>query len=77
MFAKIDVNGATAHPLYQFLRNNSSLYDAKTGQAKMIPWNFGKFLVNSNGQVIRFDGPQTEPNGLISFIEKELESAKL
>jgi glutathione peroxidase-family protein len=31
MFAKIDVNGETAHPLYQFLRNNSSLYDAKTG----------------------------------------------
>ena len=43
MFSKIEVNGEKSHPVYQFLRNNSAL---KGGD---IPWNFAKFLVNSEG----------------------------
>lgn len=75
MFSKIEVNGENAHPLYQFLRNNSELYDPETKKAKMIPWNFGKFLVNKDGKVIKFEGPTTNPNDMIPMIEKELGSA--
>jgi glutathione peroxidase len=46
MFSKIEVNGEKTHPLYMFLRRNSELYDPKTDTAKVIPWNFAKFLVN-------------------------------
>jgi glutathione peroxidase len=49
MFAKTDVNGPNAHPVYQFLRFHSSLYSAKDKVASEIPWNFAKFLVNAEG----------------------------
>lgn len=75
MFSKIEVNGENAHPLYRFLRNNSELYDPATKTAKQIPWNFGKFLVNKDGKVIKFEGPRTDPNAMIPLIEKELGSA--
>ena len=46
MFSKVETNGPTAHPVYQFLRLNSSLFDKNTQLASEIPWNFAKFLVN-------------------------------
>ena len=49
MFSKIDVNGENAHPIYQFLRMNSPLYNAEEKTASEIPWNFAKFLVNEEG----------------------------
>lgn len=49
MFAKIDVNGPGAAPLYDFLRNASS---TKEG-SEDIAWNFVKFLVDSRGNVVR------------------------
>ncbi len=61
LFKKIEVNGDNAHPLYKFLRRNSSLYDAATGTAKQIPWNFAKFLINSEGKVVGYHPPQIEP----------------
>ncbi len=61
LFKKIEVNGDNAHPLYKFLRRNSSLYDPATGNAKQIPWNFAKFLVNREGKVVGYHGPKTEP----------------
>ena len=42
-FEKCDVNGNTAHPVYNFLRQNSSL------KGEAITWNFAKFLVNGQG----------------------------
>jgi glutathione peroxidase len=47
MFAKIDVNGDNAHPLYQYLKNARS---GLLGAA--IKWNFTKFLVDRSGQVV-------------------------
>ncbi|MEA4943817.1 MAG: glutathione peroxidase [Propionicimonas sp.] len=56
MFAKIDVNGATAHPLYAWLRTEKGgiLGDA-------IKWNFTKFLLNRDGVVVRRYAPTTPP----------------
>ncbi|GAA5161096.1 glutathione peroxidase [Viridibacterium curvum] len=57
MFAKIDVNGDTAHPLYKFLK------DAAPGilDTKAIKWNFTKFIVGRDGTVIDRVAPTTAP----------------
>ena len=64
MFAKIDVNGGNAHPLYQYLKN------AKSGLlGSGIKWNFTKFLVDRAGQVVARHAPTTRPEGLTKEIE--------
>ena len=52
MFAKIDVNGADAHPLYQYLKNEKS---GLLGSS--IKWNFTKFLVDRSGKVVARHAP--------------------
>ena len=61
MFAKCDVNGVDTCEVYQYLRMNSELFDAEKGTAKEIPWNFAKFLVDSEGHVKSYYGPKTSP----------------
>mgnify|MGYP002141372009 FL=1 len=56
MFSKIEVNGPNCHPLYKFLRRNSSLYDPATDTCKEIEWNFAKFIVDADGKVVDFKG---------------------
>jgi len=68
MFEKIDVNGDNAHPLYVFLKNKKS--DAILG--KSIKWNFAKFLINKNGEVVDRYLPTTKPESLADDIEKLL-----
>lgn len=65
---KIDVNGDDAHPLYQFLKSQ------KPGLlgSEAIKWNFTKFLVNKNGEVVDRFAPQTAPEKLVEDIEKIL-----
>ena len=67
MFEKIDVNGDNAHPLYQWLRTEKGgiLGDA-------IKWNFTKFLVGRDGQVLHRYAPQTKPEDIAADIEKAL-----
>ena len=72
MFSKVEVNGDNCHPLYKYLRRNSSLHDEKTGQTKEIPWNFGKFLVNSEGKVIEYYPSDVYPNTFRGRIESIL-----
>lgn len=56
MFAKIDVNGVKADPLFTFLK------EQKGGVlTKDIKWNFTKFLVDRNGKVVKRYAPTTEP----------------
>jgi glutathione peroxidase len=64
MFAKIDVNGADAHPLYQHLKN------AKPGilGTEAIKWNFTKFLVDKQGEVLARYAPKDTPEGLDSAV---------
>ena len=72
LFAKCDVNGKDTCDVYNYLRQNSELYDASKKESKEIPWNFAKFIVDSNGNVISYHGPKTDPETLIPEIEQIL-----
>ncbi|KAL4459823.1 hypothetical protein ABPG74_003349 [Tetrahymena malaccensis] len=72
LFGKVNVNGEDCHEIYKYLRNNSPLYDPKTGNSKQIPWNFAKFLIQSDGTVHSFYGPKTEPKEIEPVLEKLL-----
>lgn len=56
IFAKIDVNGDNADPLFSFLKEQK-----KGVLSKNIKWNFTKFLIDQNGQVVERYAPTTEP----------------
>jgi glutathione peroxidase len=60
MFAKVDVNGADAHPLYQHLKS------AQPGilGTEAIKWNFTKFLVDRQGAVVKRYAPKDAPEAL-------------
>jgi glutathione peroxidase len=64
MFAKIDVNGASAHPLYDYLKREKS---GLLGPS--IKWNFTKFLVDRAGKVVARHAPTARPEGLKKDIE--------
>jgi glutathione peroxidase len=69
LFAKIDVNGDGAAPLYKYLKS------AKPGLlgSEAIKWNFTKFLVDRKGNVVERYAPNTEPASLVGDIEKVLD----
>jgi glutathione peroxidase len=60
MFSKIDVNGRDAHPLYRFLTSQ------KRGMLgrRAILWNFNKFLINGQGEVVRRYGARDTPEAI-------------
>jgi len=60
MFAKIDVNGSNAHPLFQLLKSEATGVLGTEG----IKWNFTKFLVNREGKVHERYAPTTRPADL-------------
>jgi glutathione peroxidase len=64
MFDKIEVNGDTAHPLYQFLRHEKS---GLLGSG--IKWNFTKFLIDRSGKVVGRYAPIATPESLTRDIE--------
>ncbi len=68
LFAKIDVNGSTAAPLYEYLKK------AKPGLlgSEAIKWNFTKFLVDRKGNVVERYAPNVEPQAIADDIEKLL-----
>jgi glutathione peroxidase len=68
MFAKIDVNGPKAHPLYEYLKHEKKGLLGSEG----IKWNFTKFLVGRDGEVAERFAPTTKPADLASSIEKLL-----
>jgi glutathione peroxidase len=65
MFARIEVNGPNAHPLYQWLKSPQRA----AGGSEDIGWNFAKFLVDGRGQVIR----RYEPTATPETIGRDLE----
>ncbi|MEC0232537.1 glutathione peroxidase [Paenibacillus alba] len=65
MFAKVDVKGENAHPLFTYLLNHAP-DPSRTGD---IEWNFVKFLVDANGQVIKQYSARTEPAEISADIE--------
>ncbi|MCM3654889.1 glutathione peroxidase [Metabacillus litoralis] len=88
LFEKIEVNGENAHPLYQYLRKqareetnldeNSRLYQhlRATNPAVLegtnIKWNFTKFLIDQDGNVVKRFAPTTNPEEITGEIEKLL-----
>ena len=69
MFAKIDVNGDNAHPVYKYLQS------VKPGilGTEQIKWNFTKFLIDRQGNPVKRYGSSTTPEQIDSDIEKLLE----
>jgi len=70
MYAKIDVNGEQTHPLFEFLKQSAP---GLLG-TKRIKWNFTKFLINKDGDVLKRFSPRTSPDQLIDSIEQALSS---
>ena len=68
MFAKIEVNGAGAHPLYRWLKHEGK---GVLG-SEAIKWNFTKFLVDPEGQVVRRFAPTDTPEKIAQEIERRL-----
>jgi glutathione peroxidase len=68
MFAKIEVNGEGAHPLYKYLK------DTKPGLlgTEAIKWNFTKFLIDRNGEPVARYAPQVKPDELEAPVRKLL-----
>ncbi|MBE7681750.1 glutathione peroxidase [Paenibacillus sp. P13VS] len=68
VFAKVDVNGEDAHPLFKYLR------EQQPGAAEddTIQWNFTKFLVNREGEVVGRFEPKESPEAMTAEIEKLL-----
>jgi glutathione peroxidase len=68
LFAKIEVNGANAHPLYRALKNEApGLFGTKA-----IKWNFTKFLVDRDGATVTRYAPTVKPEAIAGAIEKAL-----
>ncbi|MFD9628457.1 glutathione peroxidase [Peribacillus muralis] len=68
MFAKVNVNGKEAHPLFSYLAENApGLMGSKS-----IKWNFTKFLIDRDGKIVSRYAPKTKPMELESDIKKLL-----
>lgn len=67
MFAKIEVNGRNAHPLYRYLKKQTGI-----PLMRFIKWNFTKFLIDREGRVVRRFSPATTPEQLEPHILKLL-----
>ncbi len=68
VFEKIDVNGENTHPFYLLIKEQIQINSENN-----IEWNFSKFLINSDGSVIKYYAPQIEP----TQIENDLISMKM
>lgn len=68
MFEKIDVNGENEHPIYTYLKQQKPGFLG----SKKIKWNFTKFLINKQGQIVKRFGSTTKPQKLTGPIEKLL-----
>jgi len=65
MFEKIEVNGANTHPIYQFLKK-----EAKGLFGSEIKWNFTKFLIDRQGNVVKRYAPTVKPSKIATDIKK-------
>lgn len=68
VFSKIEVNGDNAAPIYQVMKSSAKGLFGSEG----IKWNFTKFLVNTEGEIIKRYAPTTKPEVIAKDIEKQL-----
>ncbi|NDV15434.1 glutathione peroxidase [Muricauda sp. TY007] len=67
MFAKIDVNGSDAHPVFKYLKSElSGLLGGK------IKWNFTKFVIDKTGKPVKRFGPTKQPETMEDYIQSIL-----
>ncbi len=67
IFAKIDVNGSNAHPIFKYLKSElGSLLGGK------IKWNFTKFVIDKTGKPVKRFGPTKQPEAMESYIKSIL-----
>ena len=71
LFAKIDVNGKGTHPLYQFLKSKKGWFWNRS-----IKWNFTKFLIDREGNVIGRYAPTVKPDSISESIAKLINNKK-
>lgn len=68
MFSKIEVNGENSCELYKYLKTSNDVFKkqnekyCRNNQVDEISWNFAKFLVNKNGEVVGYFGPKVHPD---------------
>lgn len=67
MFAKIEVNGENAHPIYKYLKQ-----ELRGTFGSKIKWNFTKFLIDSDGQPVKRFAPITKPKSIERYIKRAL-----
>ncbi|MEF2965637.1 glutathione peroxidase [Paenibacillus sp. M1] len=72
LFARIDVKGPGAHPLFNYLSDNAR---GVLG-SKSVKWNFTKFLVNREGHVVKRFAPNETPDKIVSDLERLLAEPK-
>ncbi|WP_397599714.1 glutathione peroxidase [Silvanigrella sp.] len=68
MFAKVEVNGNNAHPLYKYLKKNSKGFLG----TEFVKWNFTKFLIGKNGEVLKRYAPTDTPDEIAKDLEELL-----
>ena len=68
IMSKINVNGSDAAPIYEYLKSSAPGFLG----TEIIKWNFTKFLVGKDGQVIKRYAPNTEPKDMTEDIKKAL-----
>jgi glutathione peroxidase len=73
MFSKVLVNGSDTHPIYVFLKSQATGWFG----SEAIKWNFTKFLVGRDGQVLSRYSPTTSPRRLQQAIERALDVTQL
>lgn len=67
MFAKVDVNGENAHPLYKYLKK-----ELRGFPGSELKWNFTKFMLDKEGKPYKRYSPTTKPEKMVKDIEKLL-----
>ncbi|WP_273050278.1 glutathione peroxidase [Pseudoalteromonas sp.] len=71
IFGKVMVNGPETHPLFNYLKSHTR----GISQNRAVKWNFTKFLINSQGQLVARYAPRTKPETLKQVIESNLHQA--
>lgn len=69
---KDHVNGPLTCELFRWLRQNSPMQNKNTGDTNLVEWNYAKFQIDSNGNVVGRFGPEVSPEEILPKIKKLL-----
>ena len=70
IFSKVNVNGQNAHEVFKYVRSKCSKFNKTKGKLTYIPYNFSKFLLNSNGEVVVYQDPTKPVKDIYPLIEE-------